>query len=64
MTDNLKMESSKYILPSKYMKVAGPLVPLQLVAATSIVCLALYGRVRVVSLICEVVVIMVVPLMV
>ena len=41
---------------------AGPLVPMQLVAATSIVNLALYGRVSVVSLICEVVVIMLVPL--
>ena len=41
-----------------------PLVPMQLVAATPIVCLALYGRVSVVSLICEVVVIMLVPLMV
>ena len=40
------------------------LVPMQLVAATSIVNLALYGRVSVVSLICEVVVIMLVPLMV
>ena len=39
-------------------------VPLQLVAATSIVSLALYGRISVVSLICEVVVIMLVPLMV
>ena len=43
---------------------AVPLVPLQLVAATCIVCLALYGRVSVVSLICEVVVIMLVPLIV
>ena len=51
-------------LPSKYVKVADPLVPMQLVAATSIVCLALYGRVSVVSLICEVVDIMLVPLMV
>ena len=40
------------------------LVPMQLVAATSIVCLALYGRVSVVSLTSEVVVIMLVPLMV
>ena len=43
---------------------AGPLVPMQLVAAISIVCLALYGRVSVVSLNSEVVVIMLVPLMV
>ena len=51
-------------IPSKYLNVAVPLVRIQLVAATSIVCLALYGRVSVVSLICEVVVIMLVPLMV
>ena len=51
-------------LPSKYVNMAVLLVPLQLVAATSIVCLALYGRVSVVSLIREVVVIMLVPLMV
>ena len=50
--------------PSKYVKVAVLLVSMQLAAATSIVCLALYGRVSVVSLICEVVVIMLVPLMV
>ena len=43
---------------------AVPLVPMQLVAATSIVCLALYGRIRVVSLTSGVVVIMLVPLMV
>ena len=41
-----------------------PVVPMQLAAATPIVCLALYGRVSVVSLIYEVVVIMLVPLMV
>ena len=43
-------------LPSKWVNMVGPLVPMQLAAATSIVCLALYGRVSVVSLICEVVV--------
>ena len=51
-------------IPSKYVNMTVLLVPLQLVVATSIVCLALYGRVSVVSLICEVVVIMLVPLMV
>ena len=43
---------------------AVPLVPLQLVAATPMSCLTLYGRIRVVSLTCEVVVIKLVPLMV